>query len=263
MNVLFYQPRLAFGGSDKRGYFSKNHQSLLKSHQSSVFMIVGIIEYSYVLLACSLLLSCKQHWTYYCYFVRGNNNPLWIIQIILTLIFKQVNAGLLFPKRVNYEALSQMFTNKSRKSQIHIHVLSGYISSFYLCGNLMIQTNFTMTHLTLPPLPFCSQCPEYEQPAVWLPHAVAGALVDWQPVPAVCLRYLCSSCQPSWPQCPVHQRGRVCLWSVQFLFFFPFSFHFLYCSQSDPVPVVSSELNLKLLASSGKEHWVLFLSSTW
>lgn len=45
-------------------------------------------------------------------------------------------------------------------------------------------------------------------------------------------------------------------------FFFPFSFHFLYCSQSDPMLVVSSELNLKLLASSGKEHWVLFLSST-
>lgn len=134
------------------------------------------------------------------------------------------------------------------KSQIHIHLFSGFISSFFFFySSLKIAINFTMPHLTLPLLPFCSQCAEHEQPAVWLSHAVAGALADWQPVPAVCLCYLCSSCQPSWSQRPFHQSWRVCLWSVPFsIFLILFSFS----SQPDPILLFSEHIR------KWKWHWV-------
>lgn len=116
-----------------------------------------------------------------------------------------------------------MFTDKSWKSQIHIHCSVGSYHLFY--SSLMIAINFTMPHLTLPSLPFCSQCAEHEQPAVWLSHAVVGALADWQSVPAVCLCCLCSSCQPSWSERLFHQPWRICLWSVPFSIF---SFYFIF-----------------------------------
>lgn len=131
----------------------------------------------------------------------------------LNLLFKLVCGGF-FSKRINYINSLKSEFGWFLKSQINFPFISSGSISYFI--SRIIPSYIPLSHLMLPKLLLYSQCPEHKQPAVWLSHAVAGSLVDRQPVPAVCHCYLCPSCESARSQCPVHQPGRVCLRSVFF-----------------------------------------------